>query len=69
MLANMQPDKPLIGAAEAAEMLGVSKDTLVRMVARGDVPMVQKLDGQKGAYIFERAEIERLANEQAAAAQ
>lgn len=67
MLATMQPDKPLIGAAEAAEMLGVSKDTLVRMVARGEVPMVQKLDGVKGAYIFERGEIERVAAEQAVA--
>lgn len=60
MLSNMQPDKPLIGAAEAATILGVSKDTLVRMVARGDVPMVQKLDGVKGAYVFDRADVERV---------
>jgi excisionase family DNA binding protein len=67
MLATMHPDKPLIGAAEAAEILGVSKDTLIRMIARGEVPMVQKLDGVKGAYIFERAEVERVAAELAEA--
>jgi predicted site-specific integrase-resolvase len=55
----MQPDKPLIGTAEATEILGVSWDTLIRMVAKGEVRMVQKIDGPKGAYIFERAEVER----------
>lgn len=68
MLASMQPDKPLIGAAEAADILGVSKDTLIRMVASGEVPLVQKLDGPKGAYIFKRAEVERVAAKAEAAA-
>lgn len=66
MLAVMEPSsKPLIGTPEAADILGVSSDTLIRMVARGDVPMVQKLDGARGAYVFERAEVERVAAERA----
>lgn len=62
MLASMQIiGEALIGATEAAEVLGVSKDTLIRMAARGEIRPVHKLPGPNGAYLFERADVERLA--------
>lgn len=62
MLANMPTnDEALIGATEAASDLGVSKDTLIRMIARGDITPVHKLPGDNGAYLFHRADVERLA--------
>lgn len=48
----------MIGSAEAAELLGVSRATLLRW-AGDDAPPGLKLEGQKlpgetGAYIFDR---------------
>jgi excisionase family DNA binding protein len=61
-------DDPLIGSAEACEILGVDRSTLTRWVARGLVEAAQKLPGENGAYLFRRAEIERAASEQVRAA-
>ena len=67
MLANMQnTGEGLMGAAEAARRLGVSKDTLIRMVARGDLEPVDKLPGINGAYLFWRSVIEQLASKASA---
>jgi excisionase family DNA binding protein len=52
---------PLIGSAEAADVLGVSKATLVRWVAKGRVVPLQQLPGLRGAYLFSRPQIMRLA--------
>ena len=54
----------LIGSAEAAQILGVSTTTFNRRVLTGAVPAVRKLPGAKGAWVFDRAEIERLAAEE-----
>ncbi|HEY5985125.1 MAG TPA: helix-turn-helix domain-containing protein [Streptosporangiaceae bacterium] len=52
-----------MGAAEAAETLGVSKDTLMRMIARGELRRVQKLPGPNGAWLLNRAEVEQMAEQ------
>lgn len=67
MLANMPTtDEAMIGATEAAGHLRVSKDTLIRMIARGELTPVHKLPGDNGAYLFSRADVERLAEAKAA---
>src|SRR5258708_14147078 len=61
MLAVMQTTgEDLIGATEAAEILQVSKDTLIRMITRGDLA-ARKLPGPNGAYLLARAAGRRLA--------
>ena len=54
--ARMETD--LIGAAEAAEILGVSVATVNRMAANGTLPTAAKLHGRTGAHIFNRATVE-----------
>lgn len=50
-----------MGAAEASERLGVSRDSLVRMAAKGEITKVTKMPGKSGAWLFDREEIEQLA--------
>jgi len=69
MLASMQTTgEALIGATEARVILGVSKDTLIRMIARGELTAVHKLPAPNGAYLLDRAEVLKLAAEREAAA-
>lgn len=60
-------DEAPMGTAEACELLDISKDTLIRMIARGEIKNAHKMPGLRGPYILDRAEIERLAAEQAEA--
>jgi excisionase family DNA binding protein len=55
----------LIGAVEAAEILGVSRDTVLRWAMEPKLPSV-KLPGVTGSRVFDRADVERLAAELAA---
>jgi len=58
-----KPD--LIGSAEACSILGgIDRATLVRRIAAGKIAYVTKMPGETGAYIFDRAEVERLKREQ-----
>lgn len=57
----------LIGSAEACRTLGVNNSTLTRWVAAGEVKAAHKLPGKNGAYLFERAEIERVGSDRAQA--
>ncbi len=69
MLTDMSTTgEALIGATEAAEILSVSKDTLIRMIARGDLAAVHKLPAQNGAYLLSRAEVMEFAASRAEAA-
>ncbi|WP_067200161.1 helix-turn-helix domain-containing protein [Microbacterium sp. XT11] len=52
----------LIGTAEAAKMLRIDRSSLVRRVRAGTLEPVQKLPAATGAYLFDRALIERLAS-------
>lgn len=59
---------PLIGSAEACELLRIDPSTLSRWVAQSKITPAQKLPGKTGPFLFEREEIEQLAAGQAATA-
>ncbi|WP_425292157.1 helix-turn-helix domain-containing protein [Corynebacterium mastitidis] len=50
----------LIGSTEAAKILGQTRVTIARRVASGDLRPVGRI-GRRGIHVFDRAEIERLA--------
>lgn len=58
----------LVGSVEAGRILGRSPRTVTRLVASGAlVPVMTAPGGAFGAYLFARADVERLAREQASA--
>lgn len=54
-----QPD--FIGSAEVARLLKINQVTVARWVASGELTPVHKLPGKNGAYLFNRADIDKLA--------
>jgi excisionase family DNA binding protein len=50
-----------VWTAEAAQLLGVSQSTVLRMVARGTLTPSHKAPGKRGAFAFNRTEVERAA--------
>lgn len=56
----------IIGATEAAKLLGLSRSGFNRRVNTGRIKPMGEL-GNRAAYVFDRAEIERLAAEEAKA--
>ena len=61
----MTQSQDLIGATEAAPILGEDARTVQRKAKAGEYPAA-KLPGLRGAYIFNRADIERIAAERKA---
>lgn len=58
------PTAPLIGSVEAGRLLGRSPRTIHRLVTAGVLrPAVVAPGGGAGVYLFDRAEVERLAAE------
>lgn len=55
------PDVELISAREASELMGCSRRTVERLVASGTLLPKAKLPGRTGAFVFRRADVERLA--------
>lgn len=55
-----------ITVAEAAAILEVNRKTVLRRVAAGILRPTQKLPGETGAYLFDRADIERHAEQRRA---
>lgn len=53
----------LIGSEAAAEILGWSKAKVNRRAAAGKLPVALKLPGRTGAYLFNKATIEFLAEQ------
>lgn len=51
----------LIGAAEAAEILGLERSTLNRWIQRKTITPLAKLDGARGVYVFDRADVLHIA--------
>lgn len=51
----------LIGSRETAALLRVDKSTLVRKIAAGKIQPLTRLDGPRGAFVFDRTEIQALA--------
>ena len=62
---HAMPDKhpPLIGTAEAAEILGIDRSTLSRHVAFGKIQPAMQLPGIRGAMLFDRQGVEQYAKE------
>ena len=58
---HMLNDNQQIATAEAAQILGSSVSQLNRLAASGQIPYVAKAPGIRGAYIFNRLDIEALA--------
>ena len=56
----------LLSTAEAAERVGVSVRTLNRMADDGRITPAAKAPGLRGGYLYEPAEVERVAAEQVA---
>jgi excisionase family DNA binding protein len=56
----------MIGSLEASQILGVDRATITRWALEGRLAY-QRLPGQTGAYVFDRADVEKLAREKAAA--
>lgn len=67
MLSNMTTEAIVpMGAAEAEERLGVSRDTLIRWATTtGKIKKAVKLTGENGQWVFDRDEIEQLAAQKA----
>lgn len=57
----------LVGAAEAAEILGISRATVHRWVGEDKLTPAQKLPAQTGAYLFSEGAVLALRDELAAA--
>lgn len=56
----------LIGTAEAAGILEESLSTAKRLAREGRLKVAVKMPGGTGAYLFHRADVERLRDERAA---
>lgn len=57
----------LVNSADAAQRIGVSRSTLQRMVNLGQLRPVGKGPGLRGAYLFDAADIDRVADAKGAA--
>lgn len=56
----------LVNSNEAAEVLGITRRQLLRLVKRGEIVPALKLPGHTGAYLFDPAPLPQLAKELAA---
>lgn len=63
-----QPPQDLVGTAEVCRLLEVNPATVGRWAASKKLPPAHKLPGKNGAYLFHRADVEKLAAEKAKAA-
>lgn len=57
----------IIGIAAAAGILGQSARKTQRQALAGDLPTVDRLEGKRGAYLFDRAAIIRVRDQRIAA--
>ena len=55
-----------MGSADAARALGISRRTLLHRVEDGTLVPLAKLSGKTGAYLFEAADVQRLAESKGA---
>jgi len=54
------PDLDLIGSTEAYKLLGVDRATFLRWREAGLITEVHRLEGPNGAYLFRRADVDKL---------
>lgn len=50
-----------LSASEAADVIGQSKATVKRLAKAGTIPIAFKVGGDRGAYVFHRADVEAYA--------
>jgi predicted site-specific integrase-resolvase len=60
-------DEQPMGSKEACAILRIDRATLIRWVAQGKLAARRLSDTSNGAYMFDRADVERLASEKATA--
>lgn len=63
------PTNQLVNVSEVADMLGISKRTVHQRIGAGRIAPIQKMPGQTGQYLFDRAYIEQIAADERDAAQ
>lgn len=51
----------LIGSAQVAQILGKDRSVVNKLAKAGRIPVVGKIDNLRGAYIFDRCEVEKIA--------
>lgn len=56
----MPDSDELIRTSEAAELVGESVRQFIRRVERNELTPALKLPGLRGAYLFNRADVERI---------
>lgn len=61
-------DTELISTRQAADLLGENVRKTIRRVERGQLTPAKKLEGLRGAYLFDQSVIESLAARNTAAA-
>lgn len=64
----MPDSDELIPTSEAAELMGESVRQFIRRVERGTVTPALKLPGLRGAYMFNRADIDAMSSDSAGSA-
>lgn len=60
-------DETLVGSEEASRILGIHRATFLRWVADGVIAPVHETPGIRGAKVFRRGDVEKLAKEKAQA--
>ena len=63
------PTNQLMNVSEVADMLGISKRTVHQRIGAGRIAPIQKMPGQTGQYLFDRAYIEQIAADEREASQ
>lgn len=63
----MQDVPDLVGAREAADILGCSIATVHRHEAEGRLPVAHKVEGLRGPKLFRRSDVESLAGSETVA--
>ena len=49
-----------ITAREVADILGIGRRQVLRLIESGEIPTLGKLEGGTGAYLFNRSDIQAL---------
>lgn len=58
-MALLSITEPLLTAAQVAELVGLSVQTLYNMRLRGEGPVAYKFGGRSGSLRYQRADVEK----------
>ena len=65
---HMTRPQRALSASQAAAALGVAPVTITRWIDAGTIAILGRLDGERGAYLIPKAEVDRLLAERKAVA-